>query len=379
MTATTSLLHLGELAKRYLLSLPSPFIAVDEFLQSGIFSGRVEHCEEFLTKCCLAFLLHPDQFPSERTQVAFVVLRLAGPALHWAGSLAVKEEAVLHSLDLFLARFCQEFGPPNLWSSTNPQPVCQPPPPASSPETQPPPPPASSPETQPPPPPPASSPEAQAPGRPPEVASVSSPAQAPGRLPESATASRRLQTPGRPPESATASRRLQAPGRPPESATASRRLQAPGRPPESATASRRLQAPGRPPEVASVSSPAQAPGRPPCVTSSTLLQAPGRPPDTPDSDQLPGSAWPLGTGRSVGGKRGVFSALGSWPWRGGVLSQSVLFSPRHFALQAPLHSALPHLSINSQHLSPIAHLHIISHSTPYITQLLTSVSVRSCS
>ncbi|XP_044049927.1 mannose-binding protein C-like [Siniperca chuatsi] len=114
MTAEKPLLHLSGLAKRYILSLPSPFIAVDKFLQPGIFSGRVENCEEFLTKYCLAFLLHPDQFPSERTQVAFVLLRLAGPALHWAGSLAVKEEAVLHSLDLFLARFCQEFGPPNL-------------------------------------------------------------------------------------------------------------------------------------------------------------------------------------------------------------------------------------------------------------------------
>ncbi|XP_044032699.1 uncharacterized protein LOC122866728 [Siniperca chuatsi] len=51
------------------------------------------------------------------------------------------------------------------------------------------------------------------------------------------------------------------------------------------------------------------------VTGSTRLQAPGRPPDTPDPDQLPGSACPLGTGRSVGG-RGGLSALGSWPWRG---------------------------------------------------------------
>ncbi|XP_044029267.1 leucine-rich repeat extensin-like protein 5 isoform X1 [Siniperca chuatsi] len=158
--------------------------------------------------------------------MAYMALRLAGPALHRAGALAVREEVVLNSLGRFTTLLGREFGPPEIWSSASLQskalpPICLPatPPicsPASFPEAQPPvsspavPSPVSSPAV---PPPPASFPEAPSPVSSPAVPSPEGPSLR--RCFPEVTSSTQVQAPGRPPEF-PGTTPVPAPGCPPE-------------------------------------------------------------------------------------------------------------------------------------------------------------------
>ncbi|XP_044029268.1 proline-rich protein 36-like isoform X2 [Siniperca chuatsi] len=139
--------------------------------------------------------------------MAYMALRLAGPALHRAGALAVREEVVLNSLGRFTTLLGREFGPPEIWSSASLQskalpPICLPAtPPICSP--------ASFPEAQPP----VSSPAVPSPVSSPAVPSPEGPSLR--RCFPEVTSSTQVQAPGRPPEF-PGTTPVPAPGCPPE-------------------------------------------------------------------------------------------------------------------------------------------------------------------
>lgn len=71
---------------------------------------EVSECPGFLMQCQLYFEVLPQQFPSDRTKIAFILSLLAGDAPHWAETLYTSESPALKSLETFMAHFKAVFG-----------------------------------------------------------------------------------------------------------------------------------------------------------------------------------------------------------------------------------------------------------------------------
>ena len=65
------------------------------------YSGVPGSCRPFLVQCSLAFELQPSAFPTERSQVVYIVSLLAGRARDWGTAELEKESAICSSVKLF--------------------------------------------------------------------------------------------------------------------------------------------------------------------------------------------------------------------------------------------------------------------------------------
>ena len=74
------------------------------------FSDAREDCWTFLLDCAIALSRLKYQYPTERSRVAYVVLRLQGQALLWAA--AVWEGPETEALDTFSPHLMAKFGRP---------------------------------------------------------------------------------------------------------------------------------------------------------------------------------------------------------------------------------------------------------------------------
>ncbi|KAL0150076.1 hypothetical protein M9458_054735, partial [Cirrhinus mrigala] len=74
------------------------------------YSGRAEECSGFLLQCSLVFTMQPALYPTDQTQIAFIISLLTGPALQWAETLWLQEGPATRSIRAFTAHFKEVFG-----------------------------------------------------------------------------------------------------------------------------------------------------------------------------------------------------------------------------------------------------------------------------
>ncbi|KAL0177702.1 hypothetical protein M9458_026596, partial [Cirrhinus mrigala] len=74
------------------------------------YSGRVEECNGFLLQCSLVFTMQPALYPTDQSQIAFIISLLTGPALQWAETLWLQEGPATRSIRAFTAHFKEVFG-----------------------------------------------------------------------------------------------------------------------------------------------------------------------------------------------------------------------------------------------------------------------------
>ncbi|KAL0168612.1 hypothetical protein M9458_036834, partial [Cirrhinus mrigala] len=74
------------------------------------YSGRAEECNGFLLQCSLVFTMQPALYPTDQSQIAFIISLLTGPALQWAETLWLQEGPATRSIRAFMAHFKEVFG-----------------------------------------------------------------------------------------------------------------------------------------------------------------------------------------------------------------------------------------------------------------------------
>ncbi|KAK3506694.1 hypothetical protein QTP70_015432 [Hemibagrus guttatus] len=92
--------------------------------QPAPYSGSVEDCNGFLLQCSLVLEMQPHLYPTERSQVAFVITQLRGQALLWAESLWSQDSPVTQSYAGFVEHFKEVFGKPS-WDSSVGEELCK--------------------------------------------------------------------------------------------------------------------------------------------------------------------------------------------------------------------------------------------------------------
>lgn len=81
------------------------------------YSGDSKACRGFLSQCTIHFELQPQNFPSDRAKIAYIISLLSGEALAWAAPLWEKNDPVVSSLPNFLKLFRNIFEEPGRVSS----------------------------------------------------------------------------------------------------------------------------------------------------------------------------------------------------------------------------------------------------------------------
>lgn len=69
--------------------------------------------DEFLTHCCLSFMVQPSRFITEDSEVAFIASYFHGPPLSWFSSLLARQHPMLKDLNMFITELTCMFGDPN--------------------------------------------------------------------------------------------------------------------------------------------------------------------------------------------------------------------------------------------------------------------------
>ncbi|KAL0159647.1 hypothetical protein M9458_043372, partial [Cirrhinus mrigala] len=74
------------------------------------YSGRAEECNRFLLQCSLVFTMQPALYPTDQSQIAFIISLLTGLALQWAETLWLQDGPATRSIRAFTAHFKEVFG-----------------------------------------------------------------------------------------------------------------------------------------------------------------------------------------------------------------------------------------------------------------------------
>lgn len=69
--------------------------------------GLAEECKRFLLQCSLALEMQPQQFPTEKAKISFIISLLRERALQWAETIWDQNGPVTQSLDNFLVHLYQ--------------------------------------------------------------------------------------------------------------------------------------------------------------------------------------------------------------------------------------------------------------------------------
>lgn len=62
-------------------------VSVSPMALPNSYSGEAAECSSFLLQVNLYIEMHPGQFPTEQSKVAFLILLLTGKALLWAKAI----------------------------------------------------------------------------------------------------------------------------------------------------------------------------------------------------------------------------------------------------------------------------------------------------
>ncbi|ROL41852.1 Retrotransposon-like protein 1 [Anabarilius grahami] len=71
------------------------------------YSGLAEECKRFLLQCSMALEMQPQQFPTEKAKISFIISLLKERVLQWAETIWHKNGPVTQSLDNFLVHLYQ--------------------------------------------------------------------------------------------------------------------------------------------------------------------------------------------------------------------------------------------------------------------------------
>uniref|UniRef100_A0A670YQL2 DUF4939 domain-containing protein n=1 Tax=Pseudonaja textilis TaxID=8673 RepID=A0A670YQL2_PSETE len=81
---------LSDSLQRYPVSMPEKF------------SGQMDMFPAFLGQCQLFMSLRPEDFPTDRSKVGFMISLLTGQAANWATPLLVQDSPLLNNFQGFL-------------------------------------------------------------------------------------------------------------------------------------------------------------------------------------------------------------------------------------------------------------------------------------
>ncbi|KAL0151794.1 hypothetical protein M9458_052945 [Cirrhinus mrigala] len=85
------------------------------------FAGEATECSGFLLQVNLYIQMQPQQFPSEKSKVAFLTSLLTGKALQWAKAIWNANNPIINSYDLFTNHFSEVFSTATSTLSTSDQ------------------------------------------------------------------------------------------------------------------------------------------------------------------------------------------------------------------------------------------------------------------
>ncbi|KAL0197996.1 hypothetical protein M9458_006536, partial [Cirrhinus mrigala] len=85
------------------------------------FAGEATECSGFLLQVNLYIQMQPQQFPSEKSKVAFLTSLLTGKALQWAKAIWNANNPIINSYDLFINHFSEVFSTATSTLSTSDQ------------------------------------------------------------------------------------------------------------------------------------------------------------------------------------------------------------------------------------------------------------------
>uniref|UniRef100_A0A670Z7L8 DUF4939 domain-containing protein n=1 Tax=Pseudonaja textilis TaxID=8673 RepID=A0A670Z7L8_PSETE len=66
------------------------------------FSGQMDRFPAFMGQCQLFISLRPEDFPTDRSKVGFMISLLSGQAANWATPLLVQDSPLLNNFQGFL-------------------------------------------------------------------------------------------------------------------------------------------------------------------------------------------------------------------------------------------------------------------------------------
>ncbi|XP_053681475.1 retrotransposon-derived protein PEG10 [Labeo rohita] len=108
--ATDPFLELVNAIKAALTPTPTPPPASGSPMAvPAKFAGEVTECSGFLLQVNLYIQMQPQQFPSEKSKVAFLTSLLTGKALQWAKAIWNANNPIINSYELFTNHFSEVF------------------------------------------------------------------------------------------------------------------------------------------------------------------------------------------------------------------------------------------------------------------------------
>uniref|UniRef100_A0A670ZLD3 DUF4939 domain-containing protein n=1 Tax=Pseudonaja textilis TaxID=8673 RepID=A0A670ZLD3_PSETE len=81
---------------------PAPPMRKNPVAMPEKFSGQTDMFSTFLGQCQLYFSVRPEDFPTDRAKVGFIISLLTGQAAKWATPLLVQDSPLLDNFQGFL-------------------------------------------------------------------------------------------------------------------------------------------------------------------------------------------------------------------------------------------------------------------------------------
>ncbi|KAL0177369.1 hypothetical protein M9458_026263, partial [Cirrhinus mrigala] len=120
--ATDPFLELVNAIKAALTPTPTPPPASGSPMAvPAKFAGEATECSGFLLQVNLYIQMQPQQFPSEKSKLAFLTSLLTGKALQWAKAIWNANNPIINSYDLFTNHFSEVFSTATSTLSTSDQ------------------------------------------------------------------------------------------------------------------------------------------------------------------------------------------------------------------------------------------------------------------